>query len=207
MTGVQTCALPIWVLTVTKKGNELVKSTWAYRPIAATLKSDYPQIEYATYLSYSPEDSPLQIAEGSEKIEAQELWVSNDFFSIFNGFVFIEGEAFDAIESPSGIILSEIVARKLFGNETALGKQVIIDKYTKSIYEVAGVMRIPANSHINFGYIIPEINSKVTGYSNHWGDNGHVHVYFKLVQNAVITDTFLSELTRSEERRGGKEFR
>jgi putative ABC transport system permease protein len=192
------------VLTVTKQGNELVKSPGAYRPIAATLKSDYPQIEYATYLSYSSEDSPLQVAEGSEKIEARELWVSNDFFSIFNGFVFIEGEAFDAIETPSGIILSEMVARKLFGNETALGKQVIIDKYTKSIYEVAGVVRIPANSHINFGYIIPEVNSKVTGYSNHWGDKGHVHVYFKLAQNAVITDSFLSELTNHVTRYSNK---
>lgn len=192
------------VLTVTREGNDLVKSPGAYRPIAATLKRDYPQVEYATFLSYSSEDSPLQIAEGSEKIEARELWVTNDFFSIFNGFVFIEGEAFDAIENPSGIILSETVARKLFGKEDALGKQVIIDKYSKSIYEVTGVVRVPANSHINFGYILPEINSKVTGYSNHWGDKGHVHVYFTLAQNAYISKEFLADITNHVTRYSNK---
>ena len=117
------------VLTLSKQGNEIVKSPSCYCPVAATLKKDYPQIEYATYLSYSSEDSPLHCEEGGEKIEARELWVSNDFFSIFNGFVFIEGNAFDAIKNPSAIVLSETVAKKLFGNKPALGKTVISDKY------------------------------------------------------------------------------
>ncbi|MCA1760994.1 MAG: hypothetical protein LC658_14605, partial [Bacteroidales bacterium] len=73
------------VLTLSKQGDELVKSAACYRPVPATLKQDYPQIEYATYLSYSSEDSPLQVGEGGEKIEARPLWVNNDFFSIFNG--------------------------------------------------------------------------------------------------------------------------
>lgn len=188
------------VLTLSKQGDEIVKSAGCYRPLPATLKKDYPQIDYATYLSYSSEDSPLKSEEGGEKIEARELWVNNDFFSIFNGFPFIEGEAFEAIKNPSGIILSETVARKLFGDQPALGKTVIIDKYSKDIYTVSGVMRIPQKSHIDFGFILPEVNSKVAGYSNHWGDKSRVHVYVKLRKEAQIDDAFLSQIANQVSR-------
>lgn len=192
------------VLTLSKQGNEVVKSASCYRPVPATLKRDYPQIEYATYLSYGSEDSPLQKEEGGEKIEALPVWVNNDFFSIFNGFTFIEGEAFDAIQNPSGIILSETVAQKLFGNEPALGKTIIIDKYTKEVYTVTGVVRIPLQSHIDFGYILTEVNREVAGYSNHWGDKSHVHVYIKLRENAQIDQTFLSQVTNHISRYSNK---
>ena len=192
------------VLTLSKQGNEIVKSAGCYRPLAATLKKDYPQIEYATYLSYSSEDSPLQREEGGEKIEARELWTNNDFFSIFNGFVFIEGTAFDAIKKPSNIILSETVAKKLFGDEPALGKMLISDKYYKNRYTVAGVVRIPKNSHIDFGYLLPEANPTVAGYSTNWNDKAFVHVYIKLAEHARIDDEFLSRLSGQVSRYSNK---
>jgi putative ABC transport system permease protein len=183
------------VLTLSKQGNEIVKSASCYRPVAATLKKDYPQIEYATYMSFSSEDSPLQRKEGGEKIEARELWVNNDFFSIFNGFTFVEGNALDAIKNPAAIILSETAAKKLFGNEPALGKTVISDKYYKSIFTVEGVVTIPKNSHIDFGYILPESNPKVAAYSDSWSDKGYVNVYVKLRNDALIDETFLSRIS------------
>lgn len=183
------------VLTLSKQGNEVVKSAGCYRPVPATLKKDYPQIEYATYISFSSEDSPLHVEGRNEKIEARQAWVNADFFSVFNGFVFIEGEAFDAIENPSGIILSEVVAKKLFGNEPALGKTIIDDKYTTEVYTVTGVVRIPKNSHIDFGYLLTGANREVVSFSNHWGDKAHVHVYIKLRENAQIDKTFLAQVS------------
>lgn len=192
------------VLTLSKQGDEIVKSAGCYRPVAATLKKDYPQIEYATYLSFSSEDSPLQREEGGEKIEARKMWVNNDFFSIFNGFTFIEGDAFEAIKNSSGIILPETIAKKLFGNEPAFGKTVISDKYSKEIYTVEGVVRIPKNSHIDFGFIIPEVNREVANYSGHWGDKAHVHVYIKLRKEAQIDDTFLTQFANHVSRYSNK---
>jgi len=132
------------------------------------------------------------------------MWANNDFFSIFNGFAFIEGEAFDAIKNPSGIMLSETVARKIFGNEPALGKTVISDKYSRDVYTVTGVIRISKQSHIDFGYILPEINRTVTVYSNNWGDKSFVHVYVKLKKDAQIDDTFLNGITNHLSRYSNK---
>ncbi len=192
------------VLTLSKQGNEVVKSAGCYRPVAATLKKDYPQIEYAAYLSFSSEDSPLQLEGRNEKIEARQVWVNADFFSIFNGFVFIQGDAFEAFKNPSGIILSEAVATKLFGNETAFGKTVISDKYTKEVYTVTGVVKIPKNSHIDFGYLLTESNRTVAGYSNNWGDKAHVHVYIKLKNDAQIDEAFLNRISNHISRYSNK---
>ncbi len=183
------------VLTLAKQGNEIVKSAGCYRPVARTLKADYPQIEKATYISFSSEDSPLQRESGSEKIEARECWSNSDFFEIFKGFRFTEGTAESAFGNPSNIVLSEMVARKLFGNQTALGKTLISDKYSKTVYTVGGVVRIPKQSHLDFGFILSEQNSPIAGWTNNWSDKGFVHVYIKLAENAEINDEFLSRIT------------
>ncbi len=183
------------VLTLAKEGDEIVKSAGCYRPVAKTLKMSYPQIENATYLSYDSEDSPLKRDKGGEKIEARCMSTDDDFFAIFGGFTFLEGTPEKAFSNPSNTVLSEDVARKLFGKETALGKIVISDKYDPIIYTVSGVVRIPKQSHIDFGFIVSGNNSKYAYVSDSWCDKAHVHVYIKLAKNAWIDDKFLDGIT------------
>ena len=116
----------------------------------------------------------------------------------------MEGEAFDAIKNPSGIILSEVVAKKLFGDSPALGKTIVSDKYSKEVYTVSGVVRIPKQSHIDFGYILSEKNAKVTQYANNWSDKGHVLVYIKLRENAAIDQQFLDRISNHISRYSNK---
>ena len=183
------------VLTLAKEGDDIVKSAGCYRPVAKTLKMSYPQIEKATYLSFDSEDSPLKRNEGGEKIEARCMSTNEDFFSIFSGFTFIEGSPRDAFSNPSNTVLSEEVARKLFGNEPALGKTVISDKYDPLIYTVSGVVRIPKQSHIDFGFVVSGKSSRYAYVEDSWGDKAHVHVYIKLAKNAWIDDKFLDGIT------------
>ncbi|MBK7131477.1 MAG: ABC transporter permease [Bacteroidales bacterium] len=183
------------VLTLSKQGDQIVKSPYCYRPLAKTMKMDYPQIEYATYISYSSEDSPLKQESGETKIEARMCWTSEDFFKIFEGFMFTEGSAESAFTKPDNIVLSEKIARKIFGDQPAIGKVLISDKYTKEVYTVGGVVRIPEQSHIDFGFMLSEQKSRYSVYSNNWGDKGFTRVYIKLNKDAQIDEHFLSEIT------------
>ena len=183
------------VLTLSKQGDQIIKSPMCYRPVPKTMKMDYPQIEYATYLSYDSEDSPLHMESGGEKIEERGCWTDEDFFKIFEGFRFIEGSSNSAFEKPDNIVLSEKTAKKIFGNHPALGKVLISDKFSKEVYTVSGVIRIPEQSHIDFGYILSEKNSRTSAYSNSWGDKGFVRVYIKLRKDAQIDDQFLSTIS------------
>lgn len=183
------------VLTLSKQGDEIVKSPNCYRPVPKTMKMDYPQIEYATYISYSSEDSPLKQESGDTKIEARMCWATEDFFKIFSGFKFSEGSAETAFTKPDNIVLSEKTAKKIFGDQPALGKILLSDKYFKEVYTVGGVVRIPEQSHIDFGYMLTEKNSRYSAYSNNWGDKGFTRVYIKLRKDAKIDDTFLTDIS------------
>ena len=183
------------VLTLVREGDEIVKSAGCYRPLAKTLKASFPQIENATYLSFDSEDSPLSIVEGGDKIEARGMTTNDDFFAVFGGFSFIEGTPDKAFLNPSNIVLSEDVAKKLFGNMPALGKDIISDKYDKEVYTVSGVVRIPRQGHIDFGYILPERSRHYARFANDWSDKAHVRVYIKLTENAVIDEKFLGQIT------------
>ncbi|MFW6371468.1 MAG: ABC transporter permease [Bacteroidota bacterium] len=183
------------VLTLSKQGDKVVKSSGSYRPLAHTMEKDYPQIEYATYISFSSEDSPLQIADEDEKIDGRGCWLSESFFHVFEGFKFSEGKPENALSNSSGIIPNATMARKLFGNQPALGKTVIINKYFREEFTVSAVVEIPAQSHMDFDYAFSQKNSRFAALSNSWADKSHVHVYFKLRKDAIIDNEFLSQIT------------
>jgi putative ABC transport system permease protein len=183
------------VLTLSKQGDKVVKSAGSYRPLAGTLEKDYPQIEYATYISFSSEDSPLQVSDVDEKIDGRGCWLSESFFHVFEGFNFREGTNEHSLTNPSGIILNAAMARKLFGNQPALGKTVIINKYFREEFTVSAVVEIPVLSHINFDYAFSEKNSRIAALSNSWSDKSHVHVYIRLRKDAVIDNEFRSQIT------------
>ena len=181
------------VLNLSKQGDEIVKSASSCQAIAKTLAKDYPQIEAATYLSFSSEDSPLYVQDNDVKIEARQCYVNGDFFDVFQGFKFLEGNSKSVFSDPDNIVLSRKTARKLFGKESAIGKKVISDKYDKEIFTVVAVVGIPSSSHIDFGYLISERKNR---YNLHqWNRSYWVHTYIKLSENAQIDDHFLERVS------------
>src|ERR1035437_10118952 len=137
----------------------------------------------------------LTLSKQGDKIEERGCWTDEDFFKVFEGFRFIEGSPASAFEKPDNIVLSEKTAKKIFGNQSAIGKVLISDKYSKEVYIVGGVIRIPEQSHIAFGYMLSEKNNRTSSYSNNWGDNGFVRVYIKLRKDAQIDEQFISAIS------------
>ena len=84
------------------------------------------------------------------------LKVDSSFFSIFT-FDFIEGSAKTALKDPQSVVISEEVAEKYFGKESALGKTLSINYEDKfQPFTVAGVTKkSPQNSSIKIDLLIP----------------------------------------------------
>lgn len=179
------------VLTLSKQGDKIVKSASSYDPLAVTMERDYPQIETATSISYNSEDSPLKIKGTTQKIEARRAWVDENFFEVFQGFLFLEGDMETALNSPGKIVLSEKVAKKLFGSELAIGKTIISNKYSEEVYEVGGVIYTPPQSHIEIGFLMSNKSEGSVGYSGGWRrKSAHTNTYIKLNKDAVIDNHF-----------------
>lgn len=126
-------------------------STWAI-PSGADLRARYPEIESAVQMQ--SEQIYLQNERG-EMLVQDVLTVDTSFFSVFS-YRFVEGNPRTALRTKQDAVLSESFAKKLFGNQPALGKIVKTDG---SEFIVTGVVADVTDSHLkNFGMIVPIAN-------------------------------------------------
>jgi putative ABC transport system permease protein len=123
-------------------------------PIGAALVAEYPEVVNATRLQSGWGGWNLHLGDklfNSERLAA----VEPSLFEMFS-FPFIEGDPKTALKDPHSIVLTERLARKIFGKEGALGKTVQINTTDMAVTGV--IADIPKNSHIQFDYAFPAIN-------------------------------------------------
>ncbi|HWY36176.1 MAG TPA: ABC transporter permease, partial [Nitrosopumilaceae archaeon] len=128
-----------------KKVNPEDKS-WASTsaPIAWGLKSDMPEVEQSTRLLKFPslDKMLLKYEHGNDKksfYESNGYYVDSTFFQIFT-YDFIFGNSQTALNEPNSIVISNQIARKIFGNENPVNKSITVGlPYGDFIYTVKGV--------------------------------------------------------------------
>lgn len=76
----------------------------------------------------------------------------SNFFRLFD-FEFLEGNRDAALRHTNAVVLSDRAASRLFGDAPALGKLIGIDGDLS--LEVAGVARVPGNTHLDFDFLRP----------------------------------------------------
>ncbi|MCI0617914.1 ABC transporter permease, partial [bacterium] len=130
-----------------------------------------------------------------------------NFFTFFD-FPLLEGNPEDVLKNPDGIVLSEKLAKKYFGNGPAVGQQMwsAINRDGQPLYfTVTGVMKdFPKNSHMSIDAIFSEATwpSVFRWYTNYvttdWTSNGYI-TYFKLRPDADIKslENNIGELVQS----------
>ena len=130
--------------------------------MAATLKKDYAEVEDATrirtvYFLVSKEDKHFNL-EGA--------FADPSFLSIFS-FPVLHGDVHTALSGEQGIVLTEHVAKSLFGDGDAIGQTVRIDSAAN--FKVTAVLKdLPGNTEFSFQYLLP------WSYLHrlHWDNNG-----------------------------------
>jgi predicted permease len=91
---------------------------------------------------------------GTRKFEEKRFFYADSTFLQVFSFPLVKGDARTALQRPDGILITQEMARKYFGQEEALGK--ILRKDNGSNLVVTGVLAdIPANSHLQFDFIQP----------------------------------------------------
>jgi putative ABC transport system permease protein len=131
-------------------------------PMAAAMKQEFPEIsETARIMALFAEDKTLlQSRDGSDVqksfYETKGFMADPSFFKLFT-YHFIEGNAATALNNPNSIVLCEEIARKFFGDQSALNKVIHVNSNTNGEFDfkVTGVYR-PMNkpSQINARFFI-----------------------------------------------------
>ena len=126
--------------------------TWAVAqiPFAPELKSKYPEVE--NYARISGQGKIKLMHEDLEFYEEDIYMADSTVFDVFT-YKFIEGDMGTALDGPNNIVLSQSMAIKYFGDESAIGKQFADDQDRN--FTVTGVIEdVPPNSHLIFDALI-----------------------------------------------------
>src|SRR5688572_18935345 len=119
-------------------------------PLYYELKSNYPEVKRVSRMDWSNHHS-LMI--GNQKFRKRGTYVDPDFLKMFS-FPLINGNVETALNDPNSIVLTETLAKTLFGNENPMGKTIRMDnEYNVT---VTGVLKdIPPNTSIWFEFLAP----------------------------------------------------
>lgn len=127
-------------------------------PIAFAMKQDFPEVIEACRVVYFGEgiDGLLRNPETDEAFyETRGYLADSTFFKIFD-YPFVEGKVGGSLSSPNSIVLSETLAKKLFGSKNALNKTLILGSgEEEQTLTIKGVFKEDfAKSHLNPNYIL-----------------------------------------------------
>jgi putative ABC transport system permease protein len=114
---------------------------------------------------------------GDNHLTLRGNFVDPGFLSVFS-FPLIEGNS-KALSTPYSIVVTQKMAKKLFGDQDAMGKVVRIDSVDN--FTVTGVLRdLPNNTAFDFEYLLPWSYMKKLGQDDEaWGNNS-VNTYVLL---------------------------
>ena len=131
-----------------------------------------------------------------------------NFFEIFS-FPIIEGNSINPLEDPNSVVITESTAKKYFGNENPIGKEISFN--SEYYFTVSGIAAdIPDNSHLHFDFIVSfENHPKLLGsdYSGHWSASNFAG-YF-LLQDNVNAGALIKKIANNSDKypyRNGKKF-
>lgn len=179
------------VIKVTQdETGKLSESAEVVAPLSETFRDKFAQVKNATCVKYN---SKMSLQFGKNVIEGKLAYVDTTFFDMFS-FPVVEGNPNNMKTDPGQIVLSENMARKLFGRSSAVGKEVRNYRYGKeSSYKVAAVIKVPRKSHFQF-----EILKSRYAYIDRmdWGFSEWIQVYIQLKDNTVLTDADWKAMSR-----------
>ena len=181
-----------------KFGGAEMKLAVAPDPMAFTLLKDYPQLEMATRLRENGSYLVRRTGATENMQEEQVAFADSTFFQVFQ-IPLLEGDSKRILTEPNTMVISERDAKKYFGNESAIGKTLLLDN--NHTYTVTGVMEnISSHSHLSTLNMLLSMTTNKDSRENNWGShNFNTYLLFRKGINPVTFeknfDTVLKKYT------------
>ena len=142
-------------------------------------KEDCKAVKYATAVNGLGTGMAVEV-DGTNYIEGTGLAIDSNFFRIFS-FEFLEGKARHLMKQPNEVVITAPLAKKYFGNNSAIGETLLIGK-EKTPYKVTGVLQpTTQKSHLKADMFLPiNMENKPSWLS------ASIYVYLQLHENATL---------------------
>ena len=120
--------------------------------LGETIAREFPEVEYAAAEAPANWFQKFTLTVGDKNIKGSGQYVGKDYFNIFS-FKLLDGNKNTVLSDKHSIVISEDLARKLFGTtEHLIGKGIQVEH--DSTFFVSGVFeRIPEHSSEQFDFV------------------------------------------------------
>ena len=153
--------------------------------LATTLNHNYPEVE--TAVRFEPEQAVMKV---NNQLFKEEFVYKTDanLFKVFD-YQLKEGNPAQALTDPHSIVITESLAKKYFGHNSAIGKNITCNKV---LYRVSGVLAdLPENSDLKINALLPGDFSKV----KNWMDDDFAVYTFVLFRQQPDYAAFANKLS------------
>ncbi len=184
---------------------ELVETSAKTFPgVRALLKHNFPEVHDATGFYKTPANTGFLFKHNGTVYNESGGWIHADsaFFNVFQSLL-LYGESNSALHEPNSLIISEAIAKKIFGDKDPVGQVVdrMDDHSEGGSFTVRGVVKdIPANSHFHVTIIQQVQGSWPESDTDLWGE-GRMATYVTFAEEVdpASIETKLNALLRKLE--------
>ena len=177
-------------------------------PYAKYLKSEIPEIEQVSRMDPTNGVTIVQV-EGAgistPYTEDSGYWVDPGFFDVLS-FHFLQGDRKTAFAAPNTIVLSQSLAKKLFGKGYPVGKTL---KAGSTIYTITGVFKEDFLNHIQADFFASNNSDHIRelmANNTSWVVNDNYYTYIKLKHGSNVQHV-ITELNAYLQRHAGAEMK
>jgi putative ABC transport system permease protein len=167
-------------------------------PLGPELKNSYPEVEQAVRVVPPYENaSHVLVVKGEKRFFETRVWFADeDIFALFR-MPFLQGNPRTALVHPNEVVITEGMAEKYFGEESAFGRtlQIEIDYDTGEVelqdYEVTGIIEnAPANTHLKYDMFLSmaTMRSNLSDFETNWFNPKAKYTYVKLAPGTNAAD-------------------
>jgi len=135
--------------------------------MADAMKKDLPQVEYA--VNTVPEKNVSIWINKEDAIRVDGKYAGKDFFKVFS-YDIINGSADKALTDKSSIVISDELARKLFGTTNVINKTIGFQDNQQ--YRISGIFKKPGiHASDQFDFVLPvTVFSDANKWYHDWGN-------------------------------------
>lgn len=184
----------VYGLTTTDGKSNAINMT--SQPLAPALKQEFP--EAAATTRFAGISNFLLTAGQKSFTGLKGGFIDPSFLDMFS-FPLLEGNQQQQLQNVYSIVITEKLAKQLFGNDNALNKTIRIDSVDNFV--VTGILKdLPSNTRFTFEYLLPWSYLNKLGWSNdNWLSN-NITSFVLLHPNTNVTafNNKIKDLTRSK---------
>jgi putative ABC transport system permease protein len=169
-------------------------------PLAKALREDFPEVEKTGRLMPYPSfygggsNQIRRVDQQQNTYEEGFTYADQDMLDILK-VPMVYGERLKALAEPNTIVLTKRMAEKYFPNQNPVGKVMILNNDTKTLYKVGGVIEnFPTTSHLHYDFLLSLTNHELwPGEQNSWAASNYPT--YVLLKNGADPVQFQNKLS------------